>query len=77
MVVAGRMILDRLGPGEGFSSQILRVGLPLAAAATVYCVAFHAMGGREIGMLLARRHVFPNPAADVRLAKEKRRAVER
>jgi putative peptidoglycan lipid II flippase len=55
MVVAGRMILDRLGPGEGFSSQILRVGLPLAAAATVYCMAFRAMGGREIGMLLARR----------------------
>jgi putative peptidoglycan lipid II flippase len=63
MAVACRATLDRLAPGEGLSSQLLRVALPLAAAATVYCVVFRALGGREIGMLLARHPSSPIPPA--------------
>jgi putative peptidoglycan lipid II flippase len=55
MGVVVYLVLARMPMGGRLTSQLLRVGLPLAAGMAAYCGAYLLLGGRELGMLIHGR----------------------
>jgi len=49
------LTLPRMPEGDRLASQLLRVGVPLAAGMVSYCGAYLLLGGRELGMLVHGR----------------------
>ncbi len=55
MGVVVYLTLARMPEGDRLTSQLLRVGVPLAAGMATYCGAYLLLGGRELGMLVHGR----------------------
>jgi putative peptidoglycan lipid II flippase len=55
LVMAGAvyLALAQMPGGDRFTDQLIRVGVPVASGAAVYCGVYWLLGGRELGMLVS------------------------